>query len=133
MAACLETSAIIAILLGESDAPLLGDQLSQTKDTHCPAPCVIEAIIVLVRKQKMTTAQAKELVFDLLRDFNISISTFDEIALIQAIDGYADFGKGRGLQPAVLNFGDCLSYGVAKASGGKLLYTGGDFAATDIG
>lgn len=34
--------------------------------------------------------------------------------------------------PGVLNYGDCLSYGVAKAAGERLLFKGDDFAKTDI-
>ena len=41
------------------------------------------------------------------------------------------FGKGR--HPADLNFGDCLSYALAKASGRRLLYKGNDFIKTDLG
>jgi ribonuclease VapC len=44
---------------------------------------------------------------------------------------YARFGKGIG-DPAVLNFGDCLSYGVAMALGEPLLFKGEDFARTDV-
>ena len=41
------------------------------------------------------------------------------------------YGKGR--HPAGLNFGDCMAYAVAKAEGAPLLFTGGDFARTDVG
>jgi len=44
---------------------------------------------------------------------------------------YARFGKGVG-DPAVLNYGDCLAYGVAMAERQPLLYTGDDFSATDV-
>jgi ribonuclease VapC len=132
MSIFLETSAIIAIILGETEQPVLVARLSQVSNIFCPATCVLEAIIVLVRKQKMTTAQAKELVFQLLDDFNIAISGFDRAALGKSIDGYANYGQGTGKAPAVLNFGDCLSYGTAKAAGGTLSFTGGDFAQTDL-
>ena len=45
--------------------------------------------------------------------------------------GYARFGKGVG-NPAVLNLGDCLAYGVAMAAREPLLFKGSDFAATDV-
>ena len=35
-------------------------------------------------------------------------------------------------RPAALNFGDCLTYAVARLSGLALLYTGNDFARTDL-
>ena len=34
--------------------------------------------------------------------------------------------------PAKLNFGDCMSYAVAKVHGIPLLYKGDDFSQTDI-
>ena len=34
--------------------------------------------------------------------------------------------------PAVLNYGDCLSYGVAMAEGEALLFKGEDFSVTDV-
>jgi ribonuclease VapC len=44
---------------------------------------------------------------------------------------YARYGRGVG-SPAVLNYGDCLSYGVAVAAGEPLLFKGSDFTATDV-
>lgn len=43
---------------------------------------------------------------------------------------FARWGKGR--LRGGLNYGDCLSYGVAKVAGVPLLFKGGDFALTDI-
>lgn len=40
------------------------------------------------------------------------------------------YGKGR--QPAGLDFGDCLTYAVAKLSAPPLLCVGDDFAQTDL-
>ena len=47
-----------------------------------------------------------------------------------ARQAFHDFGKG--LHKAGLNFGDCFSYALAKAIGEPLLFTGNDFAQTDI-
>ena len=47
-----------------------------------------------------------------------------------ATDAFLRWGKGR--HPAGLNFGDCMAYAVAKAEGAPLLFTGGDFARTDV-
>ncbi len=47
-----------------------------------------------------------------------------------ARQAFLDFGKGR--HPAGLNFGDCFSYALAKATGEPLLYKGRDFSQTDI-
>ena len=47
-----------------------------------------------------------------------------------ARQAYLDFGKGR--HTAGLNFGDCFSYALAKATGEQLLFKGGDFSQIDI-
>jgi ribonuclease VapC len=44
---------------------------------------------------------------------------------------YARFGRGVG-SPSVLNYGDCLSYGIAMAVGESLLFKGDDFSKTDV-
>ena len=47
-----------------------------------------------------------------------------------AIEAFRLFGKGR--HPASLNYGDCFSYALAKATGEPLLFKGDDFSQTDI-
>lgn len=47
-----------------------------------------------------------------------------------AFDAFRRFGKGR--HPAGLNFGDCFSYALAKATGEPLLFKGDDFTRTDV-
>jgi ribonuclease VapC len=48
-----------------------------------------------------------------------------------AIEAYKVYGKGRKTK-AGLNFGDCFSYALAKATGAPLLFKGHDVSATDI-
>ncbi len=48
-----------------------------------------------------------------------------------AREAYTRYGKGVG-SPGVLNYGDVLSYGVARAEDEPLLFTGKDFPRTDI-
>jgi len=47
-----------------------------------------------------------------------------------ARQAFLAFGKGR--HKAGLNFGDCFSYALAKATGEPLLFKGDDFSATDV-
>jgi len=47
-----------------------------------------------------------------------------------ATQAYAEFGKGR--HPAALDMGDCFADACAKANRAKMLFTGNDFAKTDI-
>ena len=47
-----------------------------------------------------------------------------------AVDAYTRFGKGR--HRAGLNFGDCLTYAVARLAEQPLLFVGDDFRKTDV-
>jgi ribonuclease VapC len=47
-----------------------------------------------------------------------------------ARDAFARFGKGR--SSAGLNFGDCFSYALARATNRPPLFKGEDFSETDV-
>ena len=47
-----------------------------------------------------------------------------------AVGGWIKYGKGR--HPAGLNYGDCLTYAVAKVAHMPFLYVGEDFDQTDL-
>ncbi len=63
-------------------------------------------------------------------DYKLMFVPFDERMIRIAQEAFLRYGKGR--HPAKLNFGDCMSYALAKALDVPLLYKGEDFAATDI-
>ena len=65
-----------------------------------------------------------------LRKMDVEVIPFTAEHYEAAVDAFERFGKGR--HPAALNFGDCLSYAAAHLSGLPLLYTGNDFARTDL-
>ena len=48
-----------------------------------------------------------------------------------AWEAYRDYGKGSG-HPANLNFGDCLSYALAREKREPILFKGNDFVHTDL-
>ncbi len=62
-------------------------------------------------------------------DITIEPVTVEQAHLARA--AYRDFGKGSG-HPARLNFGDCFSYALAKATAEPLLFKGSDFPHTDV-
>lgn len=55
---------------------------------------------------------------------------FDLVQFRFAAEAFSRFGKGR--HKAGLNFGDCLSYAVARAHDLPLLFKGHDFIHTDV-
>ena len=84
------------------------------------------SIVVLSRRREEGLAVLNEVLAD-MRVGTVPLSV-DHARL--AIDAFRRFGKGR--HPAGLNFGDCFSYALAKATGEPLLFKGGDFSQTDI-
>lgn len=73
---------------------------------------------------------SRRLLDDFLQEMDVEVIPFTAQHYEVAVDAFERFGKGR--HPAALNFGDCLTYAVARLSGLPLLYTGEDFARTDL-
>jgi ribonuclease VapC len=61
---------------------------------------------------------------------DLSIREVDHQQAELAREAWRRYGKDR--HAAGLNFGDCFSYALAKASGEPLLFKGEDFSKTDI-
>ena len=92
------------------------------------APTVVETAAVLLARK----GTAGEVALDaLLQRLDIRVVPMTADAAVAARSAYQRYGKGVG-SPGVLNYGDCLAYGVAVASGDTLLFTGEDFAQTDV-
>lgn len=66
----------------------------------------------------------------LLSEFTIEESAFTVEHRRAAGEAFLRFGKSR--HPARLNYGDCMTYAVAKLAGEPLLCVGDDFAKTDL-
>lgn len=64
-----------------------------------------------------------------LKQISIEPFTADQARIARQAN--RDFGRGSG-HPARLNFGDCMSYALAKVRDEPLLYKGDDFGHTDI-
>ena len=64
-------------------------------------------------------------------DGEIAIIPFDADHARVAREAYARYGKKSG-SSARLNFGDCMTYALAKITGEPLLFKGDDFTHTDL-
>ncbi|HEX7838922.1 MAG TPA: type II toxin-antitoxin system VapC family toxin [Kofleriaceae bacterium] len=64
------------------------------------------------------------------RSLGIEVVPFTDAHDGIAVEAWLRFGKGR--HPAALNFGDCLTYAVAKVTTRPLFCTGDDFTKTDL-
>ena len=125
----VDSSAVIAVLRAEPDAEAFAAALAQASEPkRMSAASWLEAAIVIDGSGD-PVASARFDTFCRRAGIELVEVTGAQAALARA--AYRSFGKGSG-HPARLNFGDCFSYALARESGERLLFKGGDFAATDL-
>ena len=123
----LDTSALIALLVGEPSAARLIAALEVAEVRRVSAATVVEASLVMLGR----FGEAGDALLDrLLRELNAQVVPVGIEHVALARDASARFGRGR--HSAALNFGDCFSYALAASSGEPLLFVGEDFRQTDI-
>jgi ribonuclease VapC len=111
----------------EADAERVGQALGHANRRLLPSPAFLETSMVMFGRNGLRGHEQLE---TLIKDAQLEIIPFTHSHARAAADGFLRFGKGR--HPAGLNFGDCMSYAVAKVEGRPLLYVGADFGATDV-
>ena len=124
----VDTSAVVAVLLGEKHAEPIFDILSTTTGLKMSAATAVELNAVLARRLRPEDQRRVERLLDL---WEIETVAFDPAQAEIASQAYRDFGRGSG-HPAALNLGDCYSYALAVATGEPLLFVGDDFVHTDV-
>lgn len=123
----VDTSALIAILDREPDAALYAEAIAEADAPLISAATLLELHIVMLNRHG---ARAAQIVDRLIQDAGIQIENFTAQHLELARAAYSRYGKGR--NSAGLNYGDCFSYALAKATGLPLLFKGEDFSKTDL-
>jgi ribonuclease VapC len=123
----IDTSALIAILLGEPEAEALALALAGDPKRLVSAFTALETGIVIEAKKGEAGGRELDL---LLHHARIVIVPMTAEHYEIARFAWRRYGKGR--HPAGLNIGDCCSYALAKAAGEPLLFKGKDFSQTDI-
>jgi ribonuclease VapC len=123
----VDSSAIVAILLKEPGYERLRDRLAAADQVRTGAPTVVASSLVLVARLGHA---GKTLLARFLQEAEIEVVEFAVDHWTIAADAYVAYGKGR--HRAGLNFGDCMTYAVAKLAEEPLLCLGDDFPATDL-
>jgi len=124
----VDTSALLAIALGEPSRQRMLDALGSMDNRILSSISLLEAGMVL-RARNGETAVA--LLYQLVSELITEIVPFDEAQARLAIQAFGRYGKGMGHR-AQLNFGDCAVYALAGTRREPVLPTGNDFAATDL-
>ncbi|MEZ4500712.1 MAG: type II toxin-antitoxin system VapC family toxin [Thermomicrobiales bacterium] len=124
----VDSSALIAIALGEPSSPHLLEILAGADSVKISAANWLELWMVLDRR---TTEADRNLVDEILLRLGVDVAPVTAGQAKIARSAWHRFGKGSG-HPAHLNFGDCFAYALASDFGESLLYVGDDFGHTDI-
>ncbi|HLH51254.1 MAG TPA: type II toxin-antitoxin system VapC family toxin [Roseiarcus sp.] len=125
----VDTSALVALLRGEEDAPRFARALATRGEAkRISAANFLETAIVIDGSRDAVASRRLD---EVIQKANLAIEpvTAEQAHIARA--AYRDFGKGSG-HPAGLNFGDCFAYALAKATGEALLFKGKDFGLTDV-
>lgn len=123
----IDSSALVAVILEEIGFDHLVEKMDTAKALAIGAPTLFETRLVLAKKP---VDNARQRLNDFLETIDAGIVPFTFEHVTAAIEAYERYGKGR--HPAQLNFGDCMSYAIARVSRQPLLYIGDDFSKTDI-
>lgn len=121
----VDTSAIVAIVSGESGAQVLKEALERSPNSRMSAPNYVELCAIMQRRDR---PEISRLVDRLLDDYGIQVEAVDADQARVAAQAYRDYGRGSG-HPARLNLGDTYSYALAQVTGEPLLFRGDDFTS----
>jgi len=120
----VDTSALMAIVLGEAAADACSKLLESEAELLISVGTVAEALIVAARRN------VGEEMARLIDGLGFEIVSVTPAAAHRVAAVHARWG--RGAHPAALNFSDCFSYEVAKQRSCPLLFVGDDFSKTDV-
>lgn len=124
----IDTSALLAILLAEPEREAFEEAIAADVFPRISAANYLEAGIVVDAQRNPNRSRILDS-YIAAADIAIEPVTAEQASI--ARQAYRDYGRGSG-HPAGLNFGDCLSYALAKALDEELLFKGTDFTRTDI-
>ena len=121
----VDTSALYALYAREEEAEAFRDLIAGSGRALICASSAFEYRVVVFKRHGFAGLAEADPVLALPP---LEIVAFTPDLVDIAVDALARFG-GR---PASLNYGDCMSYALAKSLDVPLLFKGGDFAATDV-
>lgn len=120
----LDTSAILAILFKEADAPNFARQIAAAVPCRMSVANLLKASIVIGGRGAESDLDR----FVDTAEIELMPVTAEQVA--RAREAWRRFGNGN--HPAALNFGDCFSYALALSTGDPLLFKEEDFSRTDV-
>ena len=123
----VDSSAIISVLLQEPDHKRLIAALAGADRVAVGGPTLAETGMVLIARLGIP---GKSLLARFVQETSADVVAVGLGHWTVAVDAFARYGKGR--HRAGLNFGDCLTYAVARIAAEPLLCVGDDFPCTGL-
>ena len=123
----VDSSALIAVVNRESDAGRYEEAMLAAPDCRMSVANILEACMVVEGRGGVAAGHELDIV---LAQAGIEAVPVTLEQLEAARQAWRRFGRGN--HPAVLNFGDCFAYALARVTGEPLLFKGDDFPQTDI-
>lgn len=123
----LDSSAVVPVLLGHPGYEQIFEVLAGADALAMGASALTETGIVLAAR---LSVDPTGLLGRFIQEYGVRVIPFAEAHWWEAMDAFWRFGKGR--HRAALNFGDCLTYAVARLAHEPLLCLGEDFIHTDL-
>lgn len=123
----LDTSAVLALLLGEEGAAAIAAAIEADPRRLISAATALECALVIEARKGPPGGRELDL---FLHATGAEVVPFTAEQLALARDAWRRFGQGR--HPAALNFGDCFSFALSKLSGEPLLFRGDGFSRTEV-
>lgn len=121
----VDTSALTAIYRREHDAILYREIISKNDELRLPVHVYLEfSRLRRYGRPRIWLDRAVE-------KYRLLLTSLEPAMAYLAAEASDQYGTGTGHR-AQLNFGDCLSYAVAKHLEAPLLFKGDDFIHTDI-
>lgn len=117
----IDTSAIVAILLGEPEAERLARAIEKDEEPLLSAASLVELFLVLKYKQGQASVPLIE-----------AFLTTAAVTVCPVTPEQARLAQEASYRFSALNFGDVFSYALVKEKGVGILFKGSDFSATDL-
>ncbi len=124
----IDSSAVLAILFDEDDAPDYAREIDAAEAPRMSAANWLETAIRVDRSGNPVASNAFD---DFVREAELLVEPVTATQVQIARAAYRAYGRGTG-HPAKLNFGDCFAYALARETGEPLLFKGDDFSRTDV-
>jgi len=123
----IDSSALLAIILDEPELDEFTSSVAKADVVRFSAASYVEASMVLTMRIR---PQQESSLDEYLQRYEIRIEPLTEEQARIAAEAFRSYGRGR--HKARLNYGDCFTYALAKATREPLLFKGNDFSQTDL-